>query len=53
MPVGECRPEIFWYILMKSGEQIIRTYSISDRIPCGVDSKISEENPESGSEGIS
>jgi hypothetical protein len=52
MPVGECRPEIFWYKLMNSGKQIIRAFGISDRIPCGMDTKISEANPESGREGI-
>ncbi len=52
MPVGECRPEIFWYKLMKNGEQIIRALGIQDRIPCSVDTKISEENPESWSERI-
>jgi hypothetical protein len=52
MPVGECRPEIFWYKLMDSGKQIIRAYGISNRIPCGMDTKISEANPESWREGI-
>ena len=52
MPVGECDPEIFWYRLMNSGKQTIRALSISNRIPCGMDTKISEENPESWCEGI-
>ena len=46
MPVGECDPEIFWYRLMNSGKQTIRAFGISDRIPCSVDTKISEANPE-------
>ena len=52
MPVGECRPEIFWYKLMDSGKQSIRAYGISNRIPCGMDTKISEADPESWREGI-
>ncbi len=52
MPVGECDPEIFWYKLMNYGEQIIRALGIQDRVPCSLDTKISEENPESWSEGV-
>jgi len=52
-PVGECRPEIFWYKLMNRGKQVIRAFGISDRIPCGMDTKISEANPESWSERTS
>ena len=52
MPVGECRPEIFWYKLMNHGKQIIGAFGISDRIPCGMGSKISEAGPESWREGI-
>ena len=52
MPVGECRPEIFWYKLMNHGKQIIGAFGISNRIPCGMDTKISEADPESWSEGI-
>ena len=52
MPVGECRPEIFWYKLMNRGKQTVRALGISNRIPCGVDTKISEADPESWSEGI-
>ena len=52
MPVGECRPEIFWYKLMNHGKQIIRAFGISNRIPCSMDTKISEADPESWGEGI-
>jgi S1-C subfamily serine protease len=52
MPVGECRPEIFWYKLMNCGTQIIGALGISNRIPCGMDTKISEADPESWCEGI-
>ena len=52
MPVGECRPEIFWYKLMNRGKQTVRALGISNRITCGVDTKISEADPESWSEGI-
>jgi hypothetical protein len=52
MPVGECRPEIFWYKLMNHGKQIIGALGIPHRIPCGMDTKISEADPESWSEGI-
>ena len=52
MPVGECRPEIFWYKLMNRGQQTIGAFGISDRVPCGMDTKISEADSESWSEGI-
>jgi hypothetical protein len=52
MPVGECRPEIFWYKLMNHGKQIIGALGIPHRIPCGMDTKISEADPESWGEGI-
>jgi hypothetical protein len=50
--VGECDPEIFWYKLMNSGKQIIRAFGISNGIPCGMDTKISEAHPESWDERI-
>jgi hypothetical protein len=46
------RPEIFWYKLMDRGKSTVRAFGISNRIPCGVDTKISEANPESWGEGI-
>jgi len=52
MPVGECRPEIYWYKLMNRGKQTVGAYGISNRIPCGMDTKILEADPESWRGGI-
>src|SRR5664279_175730 len=46
------RPGDIWYKLMNSGKQIIRAYGISNGIPCGMDTKISEAHPESWDERI-
>ena len=37
---------------MDRGKQVIRAFGISNRIPCGMDTKISEANPESWGERI-
>ncbi len=55
MPVGECRLRDFGirkYIVMH-GKSIFWAWSVSDGIPCGVDSKISKTNPESWGERVS
>ena len=38
---------------MNCGKQIVRAFGVSNRIPCGVDTKISEANPEFWRERIS
>ena len=36
----------YFGILMYRGEPIIRAFGLSDRVPCSMDTKISEANPE-------
>ena len=43
----------YFGILINCGEQTIRAFGIQDRIPCCVDTKISEANPEFGRQRIS
>jgi hypothetical protein len=36
----------YFGILMHCGKQVVMAFGIANRIPCGLDTEISEENPE-------